>query len=60
MFERLADRFSGGGIPQPGRARRPRVSTLVPAGEKTTAIVASDGMGSPMGLPVAASHSRAV
>ena len=61
-FERLADRLAGRGVPEPRRLVRRRGDDALAVGAERRAhdldIMASSG--SPIGLPVAASQTRAV
>ena len=61
-FERLADRLAGRGVPQPRRLvlRRGDDALAVGAERRALTTPAWPLSGSPIGLPVAASHSRAV
>ena len=60
--ERLADRLAGRGVPQPRRLVIGRGDDALAVGAERRAAHRSSWplSGSPIGLPVAASHSRAV
>ena len=61
MLERLAERLARGRVPEPDRVPSLAVAIFVPSGLNATAFTASSCLsGSPSGLPVAASQSRAV
>ena len=61
-FERLADGLAGLGVPQPRRLVKDAVTMRLPSGLNAALYTSSSWplSGSPMGLPVSASHSRAV
>ena len=54
------DRLAGRGVPEPACLSSLPVTTVLPSGLNATAVTASVRNGGPMGLPVAASQSRAV
>ena len=61
MLQRLADRFAGRRVPSRAVSSLLAVATILPSGLKVTAKTQpSCFIGSPIGLPVAASHSCAV
>ena len=61
-LERLADRLAGRGVPHPRRLVPDAVTMRLPSGLNAALITASSWpvSGSPIGLPVSASHTRAV